>query len=296
MTFRCYINKKFKPETMDMIRVAASIVEKYEKQGLRMTLRQLYYQMVVLNYFPNSDASYNRLGGVISDARMAGLISWESIEDRQRYMRGVETFAHPSQAFKAARDGYRTDLWADQPVRLVFGIEKDALVGVISDICYEERVDFTSFRGYSSQSQQWRLGQQFARYIQAGQRPMLIHLGDHDPDGIDMTRDLQERLSLFAGAPVQVIRIALNKEQVEKFNPPNNPAKPSSSRYAAYQALYGESCWELDALPPDYISRLISDTVRRFRDPVKWEAALAAEAADRDYMDVTIENMGESHD
>lgn len=290
-TYISYVEKKFQADTMKVIEKANEIIQRYEKRNRRMTLRQLYYQMVVENFFVNSNASYDRLGNIMSDARLAGLVSWTAIEDITRYTRDNTMFDSPIQAFETVRAQYMTDLWAGQPFRLVVGIEKDAMVGVIAEICHELRVPFTSFRGYSSQSQQWRLGRQLAGYVQRGQRPILLHLGDHDPDGVDMTRDNQERLSLFAGIDIQVVRLALNMEQVLKFNPPPNPAKTSSARYEKYREQYGESCWELDALKPEYIEQLLTDAVRKFRDEALWSERLAEEAEDKDSMDIAIANM-----
>lgn len=81
------------------------------------------------------------------------------------------------------------------------------------------------------------------------ERRVILHLGDHDPSGIDMTRDISDRLELF-GADVEVKRIALNWDQIDEFTPPPNPAKLSDSRAGAYIAEYGDESWELDALEP----------------------------------------------
>lgn len=289
--YRQYKEIKFQADTMKVIEKANEIIARYEQRNRRMTLRQLYYQMVVENFFANDDRNYDRLSNIISDARLAGLVSWTAIEDMTRYTRDNTMFESPAQAFACVREQYMTDLWAGQPFRLLVGIEKDAMVGVISEICHELRVPFTSFRGYSSQSQQWRLGQQLAKFIQQGQRPILLHLGDHDPDGVDMTRDNKERLSLFAGVQIQVVRLALNMEQVERFKPPPNPAKTSSARFKSYEAKYGPDSWELDALKPEYVEQLLTDAVRKFRDQALWDERLAEEAEDKDSMDLAIAKM-----
>jgi hypothetical protein len=86
--------------------------------------------------------------------------------------------------------------------------------------------------------------------LEAGQDVVVLHLGDHDPSGLDMTRDLRDRLSLYSRAAVDVQRVALNMDQVGVFNPPPNFAKESDKRFEAYRRQYGDQCWELDALPP----------------------------------------------
>lgn len=133
----------------------------------------------------------------------------------------------------------------------------------------------------NSQSEQWRAGRRFAGYIAKGQTPIVFHLGDHDPSGIDMTRDNRDRLSMFAGTPINVQRIALNMPQIEKYNPPPNPVKFSDSRAKDYEQEFGESSWELDALSPTVIKDLIEDAILRVRDRKKYDAMLKLEAEDK---------------
>jgi hypothetical protein len=290
-TYLRYIERRFNPASIARLGQANQIIAEYEKQGLTLTLRQLYYQHVARGFIPNSQASYDSLGALISDGRMAGLVSWTAIEDRTRNLRGVETYANPAALIRSAVSDYRRDLWVDQDWRPEVWIEKDALVGVIQQICVELRVDFFACRGYNSQSEQWRAGQRFARYVDKGQRPIVFHLGDHDPSGLDMTRDNRERLSLFAGVPVTVARLALNWDQIQKYTPPPNPTKMTDVRAPGYVAAYGHQSWELDALDPKVIRDLINDAVAKIRDPGKWSVALAREAADRDRLDRVVEEL-----
>lgn len=290
--FRAYIEKKFGEPALLMIHQANAIIEEYQERGFSLTLRQLYYQFVARGLFENKQANYSRLGDVVSDGRMAGLISWLAIEDRTRNLRGLNTVKDPAAAVRQARDAYRIDLWEDQPYRPEVWIEKDALVGVIGGICDELRVDFFACRGYNSQSEQWRAGQRFARYMQKGQRPIVFHLGDHDPSGIDMTRDNRDRLSLFAGIPIILQRLALNMPQIDQYGPPPNPTKLTDSRAPDYIAKFGDESWELDALDPQVIADLIEDAILKVRDETKWDAALAREADERDTLNVIIEDLG----
>lgn len=293
-TFRRYIDKTFSDEHMKVIRAASVILDSFESQGHMLSLRQLYYQFVARGWMENKLSSYNRLGNIISDARMAGLISWTSIEDRNRGLMGLRTFDSPAQAVRSVAREYRIDMWANQPFRPEVWVEKAALEGVITGICNKHRVDFFSCRGYNSQSEQWRAGQRFANYVCKGQRPIVFHLGDHDPSGIDMTRDNRDRLSMFAGVPVMVQRLALNMNQIEQYNPPPNPAKMTDSRYAGYQQQFGDESWELDALNPNVISDLIGDALSRVKDEVKWDEMLRQETDDRQVLDDICQGLGGS--
>ena len=293
-TYLCYKPKKFSEEDLRLVRIADKISSGYEAAGMAMTLRQLHYQFVKDNLYPNVKQSYEKLKAIVRDGRMAGLISWTAIEDRVRNLVSLPTYDSPRNVLAVARESYRTDLWAGQHMRPEVWSEKDALSGVLEPICADERVDFFACRGYNSASEQWRAGQRFAGYVQAGQRPVVIHLGDHDPSGIHMTEDNRDRLTVFAGVPVLVIRIALNMDQVEELRLPENYAKSSDARFKDYERRFGDKSWELDALPPDFLKRLVVGAIAKYRDPSMWDKALLQETADKEELDNMIEQFEES--
>ncbi len=276
-----FIERRFSEGSTDIIEKANAIIAEYQAQGFALTLRQLYYQFVARSLISNRQSEYKRLGSIINDARLAGLIDWSAIEDRTRNVRRVSTWDSPSDILQAAADSYREDLWAEQPALLECWIEKDALVGVIEGVCNRWRVPFFACRGYSSQSEQYAAGKRFAEAIQAGKRPIVLHLGDHDPSGIDRTRDNADRLSMFAWTNVEVRRLALNYDQVERYNPPPNPAKETDSRSSGYRERFGESSWELDALEPAVLADIIGHEIEREVDQGLWDEGLAREAREK---------------
>lgn len=296
--FRCYVKRNFGPAAIARIEMCNSIINEYEAAGFQLTLRQLYYQLVSRDIISNNQSEYNKLGSLVSDGRLAGLVSWTAIEDRQRNLMGLSTYNSPEALIGTLRGAaYRLDLWEDQPMRPEVWVEKDALSDVVGQICNRLRVDFFACRGYVSQSEQWRAGRRLAGYVRKGQTPIIFHLGDHDPSGIDMTRDNTDRLSMFAGVPVQVVRLALNRDQVELYNPPPNPAKSTDSRFADYQRVHGDESWELDALEPKVIQNLIEKSVLRLRDARLWDEALGREAEDKQRLnDMLDELLGDSND
>ena len=164
-------------------------------------------------------------------------------------------------------------------------VEKDALVGVLESVCPSEDVDFFACRGYVSQSEMWAAAQRIERYIIAKQAVLVLHLGDHDPSGIDMTRDVRERLELFiredlwnsAVNDLEVKRIALNMDQIELYNPPPNPVKLTDVRANGYVAEFGRQSWELDALEPSVLVDLVRSEIEACRDSDLWTAAVSRE-------------------
>jgi hypothetical protein len=278
-----YVSHRFNAGSTQMIAKANAIIEEYSQQGLSLTLRQLYYQFVARGFLPNKQNEYKRLGNVINDARLAGLIDWNAIEDRTRSLRGVSHWDRPNDILHSAAQSYRIDKWQGQEIRPEVWIEKEALSGVVAGICRELDVDYFACRGYNSQSEQWAAGQRMLyRYQEHGQRTLVLHFGDHDPSGLDMTNDNTSRLDLFThNGCVELRRLALNMDQVLKYNPPPNPAKMQDSRFDKYQEEYGDESWELDALEPNVIINLIRQEVLGVRDDDKWNALVAREERER---------------
>ncbi len=276
-----YLEKRFSADHRAVVERANAIVAEYGAQGYDLTLRQLYYQFVARGFIANKDTEYKRLGGIISDARLAGLIDWDSLVDRTRFIRGNSHWDSPQSMIDSALASYRRDHWEGQQYHVEVWIEKDALVGVIETACRDLDVTYFSCRGYTSQSEMWAAAQRLIRYTRLGQDPVIIHLGDHDPSGIDMSRDIEDRLNLFRVPGLTFERIALNMDQVLEHDPPPNPAKLTDSRVGPYIAAYGDESWELDALDPTTLGNLIREAVLLYRDEDAFTGVKATENEER---------------
>lgn len=272
-----YVHKRFKPGTQDLIAKANAVITEFAGKGFSLTLRQLYYQFVARDWIPNTLKSYKNLGSVINDARLAGLIDWEAIEDRTRNLRKRSHWTGPDDIIEACARSYGINLWEGQEKRVEVWIEKDALIGVIERVCNKWDLPHFSCRGYTSQSELWGAAM---RHIDYGTHTVVIHLGDHDPSGIDMTRDIEDRLKMF-GADSEVIRIALNMDQVKRYRLPNNPAKATDSRFESYLHEHGEHCWELDALDPTLIEKMIETEAQKHLDIDVFKERTKEQEADR---------------
>lgn len=276
---KVYVAKEFSSAHWAIIQKAQDFLSDYARDGFSVSLRQLYYQFVAtVDGFPNTEQSYKRLGGIINDARLAGHISFESIEDRGRTCRQFYAQPDPAAVLEDIEFQYSEDYWADQDAYVEVWVEKDALSGVIERPCRRLRVPFMACKGYMSASASWEAGQRFKEASEAGKHCVLIHLGDHDPSGIDMTRDNEARLEMFAETGVEVSRIGLNMDQILQYDPPPNPAKVTDSRAKDYIRRFGRTSWELDALSPKVIDRLITEEVERHIDPDIWNEVRRKEA------------------
>jgi len=280
---QAFITKRFGADATALLEKIQAVLENYSQQGYDLSLRQLYYQLVAANVVPNTERSYKNIGNLVSDARLAGLIDWDIIKDRGRNTVTNSHWDSPAQILEACANQYQIDKWADQKCYVEVMVEKQALEGVLEPVCRQLDVPFTANKGYSSQSAMYEAARRMYQRIRDDKCVHVIYLGDHDPSGIDMTRDVQDRLRLFTNhtegdeIAVFVHRVALNRDQIAKLNPPKNPAKMSDSRANAYVAQHGHSSWELDAIEPNALAKLVRDAVAQFRDDAVWKKSVAVE-------------------
>lgn len=273
-----FVQRSFSETNLRTVMTVNGILEEYERQDFRLTLRQLYYQLVARDYIENSLRSYKNLGSLVSNARQAGLIDWDMIEDRGRETVINAHWENPAEIVRAAARSFRIDKWKFQDYHIEVMVEKDALSGILEPVCRELDIRLTANKGYSSSSTMYEIGKRLEEMESRGKSITVLYLGDHDPSGIDMTRDVEDRLEMYSNnCSVEVIRLALNFDQVQKWRPPENPAKTTDSRYDAYKKLYGTSSWELDAVEPKRLADLVRDIVYERRDESLWDETIAEE-------------------
>lgn len=271
---------------LEAVAQANRILDDYSRQGYTLTLRQLYYQFVAQGLTSeNTQQAYKNLGKLVTKARNNGLIDWLAIEDRGRGISGLYLYEEDERAVLDGLEyGLNLDLWERQESYVEVWVEKDALSNVMDRACRKWHVPYLATKGYLSASEAWRAGQRFERKRAEGKNVIMIHLGDHDPEGIDMTRDNEERLVKYSQGVATVTRIALTMAQVEEHNPPPNYAKASSSRFNGYVDNYGEECWELDALEPATLVDLIDSEIRKHVDMSIWQQTKDDEKHERRHL------------
>ena len=285
--------KKFNLASRHMIATINTILDDYAGQGYDLTLRQLYYQLVARNIVPNTERSYKNVGNLVSEARLAGLIDWNMISDRGRGIVHNSHWESPADIVRSAAYSFQIDHWKNQPCYVEVMVEKQALEGVLIPVCRELDVPFSANKGYSSSSALYNAGKRYQWKEEDGKRLFVLYLGDHDPSGIDMSRDVADRLFLFAGGrSVTVQRLALNMDQVEEMKPPENPDKITDSRAAGYIKKFGNSSWELDAIEPRRLAQLVRDAVMGVLDMDEWERSHKAQEGMRKELTAFADNYG----
>ncbi len=328
----------FKPETLARIEQAASIIAEYE--GQKLTARQVYYQFVARDLIPNNEKSYKAMTNLLTDARYAGLISWDAIEDRGREPDVPNEWESIDDLVDAAVNQWRSPRWRDQPKYVELWVEKQALAGVLGPIARRAHVPLMVNKGYSSASAMKASAERMLtacgieeiemqcdncagpyedrssrgkcnnceaetslmfRYENADgdqfepeKDVVVLYLGDHDPSGNDMVRDIKDRLTEFGVPNLTVQKIGLTMAQIRRFKPPPNPAKLTDARAAAYIAEFGNESWELDALPPRELNRLVETSINSNIDRELMNEVIRKENNERERVRIAIEKSRES--
>lgn len=296
-----YDYKSFNDTALSVITQADRFCTEYDRQGYKITLRQLYYRFIATDAFPedrrdpvsgtkNTERNYKWLGKLVSDARIAGLINWSHLEDRGRESQGGDAgWDSPGDMIETMAERYIISHWDGQPEYVEVWVEKQALEDVISRPASRWNVRYFACKGYVSQSSMHEAAVRLRAQMRAGRNCTIIHLGDHDPSGLDMTRDISDRLRLFR-ADVDVDRIALNMDQIEELDPPPSPAKITDSRGAGYIAEFhdpdidesGEArAWELDALEPATLEELVEQSILSRLDMGMYDERVAQEESEK---------------
>ena len=286
-----YQSHTFHGSSRELIVHADEIMTEYAADGYDLTLRQLYYQFVARNLLPNTEKNYKRLGEIVSQARLAGLLDWDVMVDRTRELRRVSHWDSPADIVGTCARQFRIDTRTDQANYIEVWVEKEALAGIVLPICAELDVHCLVCRGFISQSAMWEGASRFHAQAKADKTGILLHLGDHDPSGLDMTRDIRDRLNDTFGAPVSVERIALTMPQVEEIQPPPNPAKVTDSRYDAYVSEYGPTCWEMDAIDPRRLTQIIQMAVKAATNAKKRNKLIAKQDSHREQLQTIADRL-----
>lgn len=286
MSKRKFRNTKLNPKSMAWLTNVNEIIEDYQSQGYKLTLRQLYYQLVSKNVIENKDTQYKKLSRVLTEGRMAGLVDWDAIEDRLRRPQNVYSVSGIADALSDTYNQYRLRRQKGQPVHIEVWVEKDAISSVLKRVTQKYGINILVNRGYGSVTAIKDAYDRFSyplEYKDEVNEVVILYLGDHDPSGLDMIRDVNGRVSEMlrqdglAGG-FKIVPIALTMEQIKKYSPPPNPAKITDTRSPQYIAEYGAVSWEVDALPPEVLNKTLETTILEYLDVKKYDAIVAEEA------------------
>ena len=267
------------------------ILEDYKNQGYKLTLRQLYYQLVSSDILENKVQNYSKLSRILTDARLCGFVDWEIIEDRIRIPQRPSQWDSISDIVSAATLQYRKDRHYSQENYVEVWVEKDALSGILEPITKKYHLNLMVNRGYSSITAMFNASQRFQEQLDNDKSCHIIYLGDHDPSGLDMIRDIKDRMSTFQIDGLDVNQIALTQAQIKKYNPPSNPAKENDPRSKWYIEEFGYTSWELDALKPQVLTKLLESEIKKLLDLELYNEIIQQEDQEKEKLVQLVEEL-----
>jgi hypothetical protein len=269
----------------------SNLVDAYMQKGISLSNRQLYYRLVGKELIPNFIEIYKRICKFLTDLKYGGYIDWDAIEDRGRVPKRKSQWKTVQDLIDSAIASYRLPRWKDQEYYIELYCEKEAMESVLRPIADKYHIYFGYNKGYSSSSTMYDIAKRIYNQLVDSKHVVLLYLGDHDPSGLDMVRDVEERIKEFliawqsAGEEDElylqrfkehiddmfyVEHVALTMNQVTQFNPPPNPAKVTDPRAKDYIKKYSNMSWELDSLEPEDLIQITESAILGYLDLDKY--------------------------
>jgi hypothetical protein len=269
--------------TLELIVFARMLLAEFHP----MTLRQLHYAIfsAAKIEYDNTPSDYKRLSRATTTARrgyreleLAGYkdllnlrdgIPPDWIVDETRQAEVVNVWADVHGYLDTVKRAYRRDNWQTQPHYCEVWSEKATVLGSLRPLADELGVTLRVCRGYGSTGMESRIGEDF----EVIDRPITVFfLGDHDPSGRDIERDIHRRAQDASGKEFKLIRLAIHPEDIRLFKLPPQKIKDTDSRADAFKAKYGNKAAtvELDALPVDELRRRVREAIESLIDFDRW--------------------------
>lgn len=283
----------------ETIPIVNEIISQYD---ILLTVRQIYYRLISdpYNLFENTSSRYTQFDKMLVVARERREVDYTKIEDRTRKALGGDfDYGSPQEFLRTEIDDlkncwqvYKTEIWTNQDYKLEIWVEKDALSNLIYQVAKDFRVLVFPSRGYSSFTKVMECLERLEGYSDKKRR--ILHLIDHDPSGIDMTRDLENRLSSYGGGSIKIKKIGLTYEQIERFNLRPNPVKKSDTKAENYISQFGSDCWELDAMPPLELQNLVVESIKKYINSDAWNEKFGEEKEGQNWLIGKTKEIGEN--
>jgi len=255
-----------------------------------LTLRGLFYRVVSAGLLPSTDRKhYAALGRVMTTLREAGIVPFNWLVDSLRSTDKPNSWTGLQDFSDTVREAYRKDFWSELPDYVHIFCEKDAVAGVLQPVTRAFDVALSPIRGYASVS--------FAHEIAATwnniEKPIhAFYLGDFDPSGFDLERDLIAKLHRYCKQPFEWERLGVNAADFAEFNLLPLSPKESDRRCGKFVAAHGQECAEVDAIPSTELRRRVRDSIEQFIPQIEWQNLVHIEQLERETWQQTLAGLG----
>jgi hypothetical protein len=193
-------------KTSETVLIINTTIEILTASRYPLTLRRIFYELVSKDVIENSQSSYTKLITKLTDARWDGGIPvplLDMITDGTRVPLRTSSWKDIADFAETAAAIYQRDRWADQSSYVELWVEKQAIVSILEGVCSENQITLRSLHGFNSFT---AIHQTAKDLLEIHKNITIFYLGDHDPHGYEIERDVQKRLfAMFdlLGSPVK---------------------------------------------------------------------------------------------
>jgi hypothetical protein len=253
------------------------------------TVRGNMYLVVSAGWLPDtSRKSYSRIQRLLNRLRLNGTLDFSWIVDNIRSTIKPSSWSGLADFAETVAEAYRKDFWAELPEYVEVIVEKDTVAGKVAPVTREFDVALHPIRGYNSTTFAYDIAKHWERI----DKPITIYyVGDHDPSGRDLERDIREKATRFSGKDVSWVRLAVNLDHFGEFAIRPLAAKKSDKRYAGFVARYGEDCAEVEAIPATELRAMVRSAIESHIPSGAWQKLQEVERLEKEQWEGFMERM-----
>ena len=260
----------------------------WAEQHHPVTVRQIFYRLSTLDAIPKTEQGYQAVSRLCTSMRRDGEIPYSFFLDHTRWVRRPTTHNTIQDALQDTALFYRKALWQDQAVVCEVWIEKEALTGVVFEVTSEFDVPLVPVRGYPSVTLLQVAAEQINTASRFGKKYHIFYFGDYDPSGVDIFRNISERLHEFSPqADLFISRPAVTEKQIMEMQLPSRPTKKSDTRSKGF----GDESVELDAINPDKLREIVRDCIFSVLDQSALEHTLLIEKLEQESINQFVNSL-----
>jgi len=284
-------NKDFRSATMSFLELVTKTIEAY---NVPLTVRQIHYRIAEAGVgHPNTPHGYQKTSRIVTDGRYSGRIDWDRVVDDTRQLHRRNRWDSVEGLLRAALDQYHTDWWIDSKYYIEIWTEKRTLQRMLQPVADEYRIGLVAGAGWGSASAIWEAVKRLKEM--QDKKIIIIYLGDLDPSGDDMPRDVHDRLSEF-GLDVELNKLLVTETDLDRYHLLRRfdaPKLKNDTRARGFIEKYGELFQvEVEAMDPAEVIRRLREELDKYADKEKFELVQSQELEDVERIEVALEGAG----
>ena len=265
-----------------------------------LSVRNAFYRMLSLGHLPKTEQAYRRVLRLKRDLCYEHPRMWSWFNDGSRsYFRNTGFSGLDDTDFHDEVSRlYRRDLWRHTDLLIQVWCESRSIAPALAPVAREMGVDLYPSGGMTSDSYLYSAARTIS--LAGRDRVLVLYVGDLDPTGLDIDRNITSKLEYFLGLNaeswgentlnLEFVRLAVTLEQVRDMDLPTKPVKGSQTRNK-----HGLSkTTEAEAIPAPALREILTGAVEGFVPDGSLAVLRAAEESERSGLRQLLREWGQS--